>query len=214
MMSDPGGQFPEHTAAARGLAACHVCGKVSPIESRACPRCGAALHLRKPKSLQRTIALTLAACVLYLPANLLPVMTVESLTEGVETNSIIQGVISFWTTGAYPVAVIIFIASIVIPILKILSIFTLCFAARRNRRPIGATRIYRLTEIVGRWSMVDVFVVAILVSVVQLGALMSITPGPAALAFCGVVVLTMLAAHTFDQRLVWDAAADQPADQR
>lgn len=203
-------RFPGHTAAARGLAACHVCGKVAPVDSGSCPRCGAGLHLRKPKSLQRTMALTLAACVLYVPANLLPVMTVESLTDGAEASSIIEGVVTFWTTGAYPVAVIIFIASIVIPILKILSILSLCMAARSNRRPIGATRIYRLTEIVGRWSMVDVFVVAILVSVVQLGTLMSIKPGPAALAFCSVVVLTMLAAHTFDQRLIWDAAGEQP----
>lgn len=152
------------------------------------------------------MAFTLAAIFLYFPANLLPVMTVESLSEGAEANTIIGGVILFWQTGAYPVAVIIFIASVAIPILKILAILSLCLAARANRRPVAATRIYRLTEIVGRWSMVDVFVVAIMVSVVQLGSLMSIKPGPAALAFAGVVILTMLAAHTFDQRLIWDKA--------
>lgn len=194
------------TAAARGLAVCHVCGKVSPVETGDCPRCHAALHLRKPRSLQRTLALTITASILYFPANLLPVMTVDSLTGGGKANTIIEGVIVFWKNGAYLVAAIIFLASVVIPILKILSIFSLCLAARRNTHPRTVTRIYRLTEIVGRWSMVDVFVVAILVSVVQLGSLMSIRPGPAALAFAGVVVLTMLAAHSFDQRLIWDAA--------
>jgi paraquat-inducible protein A len=203
-------KFPRRTAAARGLAACHVCGKVAPVENAGCGRCGAPLHLRKPCSLQRTLALTVAATFLYLPANLLPIMTVESLTGGAEPSTIVEGVITFWQTGAYPVAIIIFIASIVIPILKIFSIFGLCLAARMNRRPIAATRVYRMTEIVGRWSMVDVFVVAILVSVVQLGSLMSIRPGPAALAFASVVVLTMLAAHTFDQRLIWDVTRPGP----
>ena len=162
--------------------------------------------MRNPSSLQRTLALTIAATVLYLPANLLPIMRVESLTEGTEASTIVGGVVTFWNAGAYPVAAIIFIASVVIPILKILALFWLCIAARANRSPIAATRVYRLTELVGRWSMVDVFVVAILVSVVQLGPLVSIKPGPAALAFAGVVVLTMFAAHAFDQRLIWDAA--------
>ena len=125
-----------------------------------------------------------------------------------------MGVVTFWQSGAYPVALIIFIASVVIPILKILAIFGLCLAARKNHRPRAATRIYRMTEIVGRWSMVDVFVVAILVSVVQLDSLISIKPGPAALAFAGVVILTMLAAHSFDQRLIWDnTRADIDNDQ-
>jgi len=197
-------KFPKHTAAARGLACCHVCGKVEPVANKSCGRCGAGLHLRKPDCLQRTIALTIAAALLYLPANLLPIMTVDTLTGGDDPNTILGGVVTFWNSGSYPVAVIIFVASVVIPILKILTLFILCVAARRNRRAISATKVYRLTEIVGRWSMVDVFVVAILVSVVQLDSLMSIRPGPAALAFSGVVILTMLAAHTFDQRLIWD----------
>jgi paraquat-inducible protein A len=201
--------YPKQTAAARGLASCHICGKVAPVRGGNCPRCSAELHLRKPCSLQRTVALTVAAAFLYLPANLLPIMTVESLSEGSETNTIVGGVILFWNTGAYPVAVIIFIASVAIPILKIFAILSLCFAARANRRPVAATRIYRMTEIVGRWSMVDIFVVAILVSIVQLGSLMSIKPGPAALAFAGVVILTMLAAHSFDQRLIWDIARNK-----
>jgi len=198
--------YPARSAAARGLASCHACAKVAPLSQGHCRRCGAALHLRKPRSLQRTLALTIAAACLYLPANLLPIMTVDSLTTGAEESTIMGGVIVFWKTGAYPVAAIIFIASVVIPILKILAICSLCLAARNNRHPIAATKLYRITELVGRWSMVDVFVVAIMVSVVQLGSLMSIRPGPAALAFASVVILTMLAAHSFDPRLLWDAA--------
>lgn len=207
--------YPSHTAAARGLATCHVCGKVAPVEANGkegCPRCGSALHLRKPYCLQTTVALTLAAAVLYVPANLLPIMTVETLTGGAEASTILEGVVTFWAEGSYLVAAIIFVASVVIPILKILSIFSLCVAARRNRRAMAVTRVYRLTEIVGRWSMVDVFVVAILVAIVQLGSLMSVRPGPAALAFSGVVILTMFAAHTFDQRLIWDVT--RPFDER
>lgn len=205
--------FPRRTAACRGLARCHTCSKVSPVEQEYCPRCGTALHLRKPACIQRTLALTLAAILLYFPANLLPIMTVTSLTGGAESSTILEGVVTFWKSGSYPVAVIIFLASVVIPILKILALLSLCSAARKNQRAISITRVYRLTEIVGRWSMVDVFVVAILVSVVQLDTLMSIQPGPAALAFSGVVILTMLAAHTFDQRLIWDATR-QTDDQR
>jgi len=196
--------YREHTAASHGLASCHVCAKVELMSETTCNRCGATLHLRKPRSIQRTVALTIAAIFLYLPANILPIMTTESLTTGSESSTIIGGVITFWQSGAYPVAAIIFVASVVIPVLKVLAIFGLCFAARSNRSPISATRVYRMTELVGRWSMVDVFVVAILVSVVQLDSLISIKPGPAALAFAGMVILTMLAAHSFDQRLIWD----------
>lgn len=206
--------FPDHTAAARGLACCHVCRKVAPVEQKACARCGAVLHLRNPNCLQRTVALTLGAALLYLPANLLPVMTVETLTGGAKENTILGGVVTFWNTGSYPVAIIIFTASVVIPILKILALLSLCCAARNNRRAASATKVYRLTELVGRWSMVDVFVVAILVAVVQLDSLMSISPGPAALAFSGVVILSMLASHSFDQRLIWDVTRPYDDDRQ
>ncbi len=197
--------FAPETAAARGLATCHWCGKVQPFERRNCSRCAAALHLRKPHSLQRTWALTIAAAILYLPANLLPIMKAQRIGGG-EENTILGGVVMFWEHRAYPIALVVFTASVVIPILKIISIVTLCCSTRSCTRPRAMTRVYRLTELVGRWSMVDVFVVAILVAVVQLGSLMSIEPGPAALAFAGVVVLTMLAAMSFDPRLIWDAA--------
>ena len=197
--------YPPGTAAARGLAVCHWCGKVQPLDRGHCARCDAALHLRKPHSLQRTWALTLAAAILYIPANLLPIMRADQI-GGAEENTILGGVAMFWEHQAYPIAIVVFTASVVIPILKLLAIVSLCLSARRCTRPRAMTRIYRLTELVGRWSMVDVFVVAILVAVVQLGSLMSIEPGPAALAFAGVVVLTMLAAMSFDPRLLWDSA--------
>lgn len=198
-------EFPPETAAARGLALCDVCGLVSPVAEEYCPRCDAHLHLRQRESLQRTMALTFAAFLLYFPANLLPVLKVESFT-GDSQNTIMGGVIQFWQQADYPVAIIIFVASVMIPVLKIISIISLCLAARSGRQPRRMTRIYRVTEFIGRWSMVDVFVVAILVAVVQLGATISIHPGAGAISFAAVVVLTMFAAMSFDPRLIWDAA--------
>ena len=199
--------FDPASAAARGLARCHSCGRVEPLEAGHCPRCHAPLHLRTPHSLQRTMALTLGAAILYLPANLLPVMRVESTLKGTQESTILRGVIQFWQAGDYPVAVIIFTASVVIPLIKLLSMIALCLGARFGHSPRTLTRLYRVTDQIGRWSMVDVFVVAILVAVVQLGSIMTITAGAGALAFASVVILTMLAADSFDQRLLWDAAA-------
>lgn len=198
--------FPAESAAARGLALCHTCGLASPVTDERCPRCNGSLHLRLRDSLQRTWALTFAAILLYFPANLLPVLSVESFA-GDQTNTILSGVIQFWQEGDYPVAIIIFGASVMIPVMKIFAIIALCLSARSGRRPREMTRLYRVTEFVGRWSMVDVFVVAILVAVVQLGTTISIHPGAGALSFAAVVVLTMFAAMSFDPRLIWDAAA-------
>lgn len=198
-------RFAPGSAAEHGLAHCEVCRRISPVRVRRCPRCGARLHLRQPESLQRTWALTIAALLLYLPANLLPVLRLESF-YGDQQNTIIGGVIQFWQEADYPVAIIIFVASVLIPVLKIISIVALCLAARSGRSPRGMTRLYRVTEFIGRWSMVDIFVVAILVAVVQLGSTISIHPGPGALSFAAVVILTMLAALSFDPRLIWDAA--------
>ena len=199
--------FDPETAAARGLARCHTCGRVEAVASRRCPVCATPVHLRKPASLERTVALTIGAALLYLPANLLPVLHIESTLGGSRQNTILSGVVQFWEDGDYPVALIIFTASVVIPILKVLAIVALCIAVRSGRSPQAMTRLYRLTEYIGRWSMVDVFVVSILVGVVQLGSVLRIDPGEGALAFAGVVVLTMLAAHSFDPRLSWDATA-------
>lgn len=203
--------FDPASAAARGLARCHSCGRVEAVETQHCPVCEAPLHLRKPASLQRTIALTIGAVLLYFPANLLPVLFIKSSVKGDQQNTILSGVVQFWNDGDYPVAIIIFTASVLIPILKVLAIIALCLAVRSGSSPQAMTRLYRLTEYVGRWSMVDVFVVAILVAMVQLGSVLQIDPGAGALAFAGVVILTMLAARSFDPRLIWDAAAARAA---
>ena len=192
-------------ASDHGLAGCHTCGKVSPVELGRCPRCGTQLHLRKPDSIESTIALMAAAAALYIPSHLLPVMTVVEI--GVVTPStIIGGMMTFWRSGAYPIALVIFAASILIPLLKIASLSWLCAAAGGwvHPSPAALGRIYWFTELLGRWSMIDIFVVGILVSLLQLGNYMAITPGPGALAFAGVVVLTMFAAMRFDPRLLWD----------
>ncbi len=195
--------FPK--AADLGLAGCHTCGKVAPVELERCPRCGSQLHLRKPASIEGTLALMSAAAALYIPSHLLPIMKVVEIGE-VTNHTIIGGMISFWETGAYPIAIVIFTASILIPLLKIGALLWLCAAATGKTHPSPETlgRVYLVTELLGRWSMIDIFVVGIMVSVVQLGNYMTVTPGPGALAFAGVVVLTMLAAMRFEPRLLWD----------
>ena len=202
-------------AADRGLAGCHTCGRVSPVTLKNCPRCGSRLHLRKPASVQNTIALMAAAAALYIPSHLLPVMTVVELGD-VTHNTIIGGMMTFWRTGAYPIAIVIFTASILIPLLKIAALTWLCAAATGKVHPSPTTlgKVYWFTELLGRWSMVDIFVVGILVSLVQLGNYMTITPGPGALAFAGVVMLTMFAAMSFEPRMLWDRLdelSDPPA---
>ncbi len=200
MMTEP---LPR--AAELGLAGCHTCGKTSPVALGKCPRCGTHLHLRKPQSIQRTVALMIAAAALYIPANVLPVMTVVELGD-VDATTITEGMATFWRTGAYPIAVVIFIASILIPFLKMVALTWLCLAATGKLHPSPSLlgRVYWFTELLGRWSMVDIFVVGILVALVQLGNYMTITPGPGAVAFAGVVLLTMFAALSFDPRLLWD----------
>ena len=190
----------------RGLAACHLCGKVAPAAEGVCPRCGSPIHLRKPHSIQRTIALMVAAAVLYIPAMTLPMMTLRELGD-VAPTTIIQGMLDFWKAGDYPIALVIFTASILIPLLKIVALAWLCAAAlgRVEPSPRMLAKVHWFTELLGRWSMIDVFVVGILVAMVQLGAYMSITPGPGALAFGTVVILTMFAATSFDPRLLWDS---------
>lgn len=192
-------------AAELGLAGCHTCGKVSPVALGRCPRCDSKLFMRKPDSIARTIAFMLAASALYIPANFLPMMSMVEM--GVVTeNTIMGGIIYFWQGEAYPIALVILTASIIIPLLKMVSLTWLCLAASGKIKPSPATlsRVYWLTELMGRWSMIDIFVVGILVALVQLGNYMTVAPGPGALAFAGVVVLTMFAAISFDPRLLWD----------
>lgn len=196
------------TALAAGQAPCPACGRLLRLVPRArCPRCGAPVHARKPESLARTLACLLAAAILYVPANVLPVTRTTRLGHSQE-DTIISGVIYFLQHGDWPLALIIFAASVMVPLLKITVLLYLVASVRLDSRTrlMDRTRLYRLTEIVGRWSMVDVFVVTVLVSLVQLGALGRIQAGAGAAYFAAVVILTMLAAHSFDPRLIWDAA--------
>ncbi len=204
--------FPQDTAASQGLCCCHSCGRLSPQDTMRCPRCHSRLHLRKPDSLQRTMALLITSILLYIPANVLPIMNTEFLGQQ-QLSTILGGVLLLWEHGSYPIALVIFVASVLVPMAKIFALCWLCLTVwRGHKRPSRLTRLYLLTELVGRWSMVDVFVVAILVALIQLGALMSIYPGAAALAFAGVVILTMLAAMSFDPRLIWDVTENTPGE--
>lgn len=202
-------------AARRGLLLCHACRLVSRAANPhpLCPRCGAALHARKPDSLARTWALTLTAYILYVPANLLPVMTVVMSGRG-EPDTIMSGIKELLLAGMWPLALLVFFASITVPVLKLLVLTYLLVSVQfRSRwRPRERTVLYRLTESVGRWSMIDIFVIAILVALVKLGSLATIDAGPGAVAFGGVVVITMLAAMSFDPRLIWDALEENAND--
>lgn len=208
----------EHLKAADlGLASCRTCGKVNQMAEHArCPRCHSRLYLRKIDSLENTIALVVAATALFIPSHLLPMITVTELGV-VESKTIMAGILSFWEDRAYPIAIVIFCASVLIPILKITALIWLCAATkgRVNPSPSSLGKVYWLTELLGRWSMIDIFVVGILVSLVQFGNYTSIAPGPGALAFGAVVMLTMFAAMNFDPRLLWDRldAPDCPAKQ-
>ena len=201
---------PAGSALAASCAGCHECGMLCQLPRGGahdvrCARCGAPLHTRKPRSLERTTALLIAAAICYLPANLLPIMTVTSLGK-VESDTIMSGVLFFIQSGDWPLAIIIFTASIFVPVAKILILSFLLVSVHRSSRwrPVERTRLYRLTEAVGRWSMVDIYVVTITVALVRLGNLATIEAGLGAVFFGAVVVLTMLAAESFDPRLIWD----------
>ncbi len=206
--------FPSNTAAAQGWATCHTCTKLASAELHHCPRCGAALHLRLADSLHQTVALLITAVLLYIPANVYPIMTTDQLGESIDS-TIIGGVVLLWHHGSYPVASVIFIASVMVPVGKMLSLGFLCLSVARQdvTRMRQRAILYRVTEFIGRWSMVDVFVVAILVALIQLGGLLVIRPGVAALAFSGVVIVTMIAAERFDPRLIWDQLSEDALEE-
>ncbi len=193
------------TAANSGLAACHMCYKLAPIAIHHCPRCGSTMHLRKHDSIQRTLALLVTACLLYIPANLYPIMYTDQLGS-TEASTIMGGVILLIELGSVPVAVVIFVFSVIVPSGKLMTLFYLVWTVERHS-PLDARQrsiMYRVTEFIGKWSMVDVFVVSILVALVHLGGLLVIRPGIAAVSFAGVVIVTMIAAESFDSRLIWD----------
>jgi paraquat-inducible protein A len=193
------------------LLSCETCGGVAPIAGGnvACPRCGAQRHFRKPDSVTRAWALLITAMVLYLPANIFPVMTVISFGKG-ESDTILSGVQSLLLAGMWPLALLVFFASITVPVLKIVGLIILLVTTRRGsrRRLRDRTFLYRIVESVGRWSMIDIFMLSILAGLVQLGSIATIKPGVGAISFAGVVVITMFAAAAFDPRLMWDAAGE------
>jgi paraquat-inducible protein A len=201
-------RLPARTALRGGLLSCHSCGLLakSGKQHTNCPRCGSSLHVRRPDSYARTWAFLIAAMVLYIPANALPVMNTSSLF-GTEKDTILSGVVYLWTSGSWTLAIVVFIASIAVPMLKIIALVFLVISTQRRSASLllARTRIYRMVEFVGRWSMLDIYVITILVALVQFNALATIQAGPAAIAFGAVVVLTMCAAMSFDPRLMWDA---------
>jgi paraquat-inducible protein A len=208
--SKPNNELPIRTSEFR-LLNCHNCHFLCTItlspndDEPSCPRCSAELHLRKPDSISRSTALLIAAFIMYIPANLYPVMVVTSLgsTEG---DTIMGGAIYLANSGDWPLALIIFIASIFVPTIKLLILSFLLISIHLNLQwqPVGRTRLYRLTEVIGRWSMVDIYVVTLMAALVQIQGLAEIEAGPGAVAFGVVVVLTLLAAMEFDPRLIWD----------
>ena len=199
---------PVKTAAKLGLMSCQHCGTVwqGAADGAPCERCGTQLRRRKPHSIQRTWAFLIAACIMYVPANMLPVMITKSLL-GTQNDTILSGVIYFWISGAYGLAAIIFIASFLVPLFKLTSLIILAWMAQRHSdwRQSERAGLYRMLEVIGRWSMLDVFVVSLLAGLVRIQGFAEITAGVGIGAFGAVVVLTMLASLSFDPRLTWDS---------
>ncbi len=195
-----------------GLQSCEGCGLLSrpaPGEEEGrCPRCDEELAFRKPASLQRTWAYLLGAAICYVPANVLPVLTTTTAT-GSDSDTILQGVVLLWSPTGWPLSLIVLAASIMIPSAKILTLAYLLVSVQRGSVQNNGQRVrlYRMVELIGRWSMVDVFVDAFTAALVQLQPLMSVAPAPGLLFFAAVVVLTMLAVESFDPRLIWDSSS-------
>lgn len=198
-----------------GLIGCHVCGQVcreldvDDGGDMACPRCGSALHRRKLASYARTWALLIAAFCMYIPANVLPIMRTASLGD-IDDNTIISGVVELWVKGSPGLAVVVFTASIVVPMLKFFALGTLLVTSQRGSNWARKQRaqLYRLVELIGYWSMLDVFVVALLTALVRFGLFSLVEPLPGVVFFGLTVVLTMLASMCFDPRLIWDGKED------
>ena len=197
------------TAAAQNPASCHDCDLVVQAPhghgAASCPRCGARIHLRKTDSIARSSALVLASAILYVPAMLLPAMTMTSLGR-TQTDTILSGIVYLFKHGMWPLGLIVFVASVAVPMVKLSAMVYLLVSVQRGstQRPLDRTIMYRITELIGRWSMVDVFVITVLVALVRMGSLATIEAGAGIVFFGAVVVLTMLAAETFDPRLIWD----------
>ena len=218
-----GRPLPLDPAGLPPLLGCESCGLVSadalagrPDRGRLvqkCPRCGHVLHARKPMSVQRTWACVVAAAVLYVPANVLPMMTtVQALQR--DEHTLIGGILQLWADGSWFLSVIVFIASIAVPVLKIGVMGLLAWTSRHAPawRRLERAKLYRLVEAVGHWSMLDVYVVVILAATIRFGPLAGVQAGPGLLAFAAVVVLTLFATYAFDPKLIWDDGTAAPAE--
>lgn len=197
------------------MVSCRACGLVcfsdAPLEPEqcvgCCPRCGAHLHRRKPEALRRTMIFVFCAIILYIPANVFPVMTIIKLHQG-GGHTILNGVRELYEAHMLPLALLVFFASITVPVLKILSLSLMCgFSWRRStRRLVDRSRLYQIVDFIGRWSMIDVFMISILVAMVHFGPLADIHAEAGMVAFAAVVILTICASNCFDPRVMWDAA--------
>ena len=197
-----------------GAVGCETCTLVVVPEQHdaPCPRCGSSLHARKPDSIAWTWALVVAAAVFYIPANLYPVLTVMQLGAG-QPSTILGGVRELIRSGMYPLAALVFFASIAVPMLKMVGLSVMLISAQLGRTKWlrDRTRLYYIIHWVGRWSMIDIFMEALLGALVQFGGVVTIEPGIGAVAFCAVVILTIFAAESFDPRIMWDAAEQRGA---
>lgn len=196
------------SAKERGIAGCHTCGQAVKMPNHAqveCPRCGARVHYRKHDSINRAWAFLVAAFIMYIPANTEPMMHTTSLGN-TSADTILEGVIYFLTHGDWPIALVIFTASVMLPLLKMIAIAYILISVQRGSASKKAekTNLYKLAELLGKWSMLDIFVVGLMAGLVQLGVLTNIAPGPACIAFAAVVILTMFAEMAFDPKLIWD----------
>ena len=191
----------------QGLLRCDDCGALTTCgaASQPCAVCGGSLHARIPNSLQRTLAFLLCGYALYVPANIFPIMTVTQFGVG-ETHTILGGIQALIESDMLPIAILVFIASILVPLLKLfgLTLLWLCVFYRWQVNARRWTLLYRIIAFVGRWSMLDIFMISILISLVDLGGVAQVIAGPAATAFASVVVITLFAAKNFDPRLLWD----------
>jgi paraquat-inducible protein A len=203
------------TAAQAGLVSCEMCRLLSrpadATEPGYCPRCGAELVWRRHHSIQYTWALVIAAAICYIPANVLPVLSTTTLGS-TDSDTIMGGVVFLYTSGSWPLALIVLIASVMVPLGKLVALVYLLITVQRGSLGGGRerSRLYRMVVFIGRWSMLDVFVDTFTVALVQLSPLMSVEPGPGVLFFAAVVVLTMIAAESFDPRLIWDSETSGP----
>ncbi len=211
---DTGPSGPSGPAAnvSRRRIGCDTCGLVSrTVPDARCSRCGFRLRVRKPDAIARAWALSLAALVLYVPANIYPVLTVVQFGSG-DPSTILGGVRELLDAGMWPLAALVFFASVVVPVLKLIGLSVLLISTQMGTGWAlhDRTTLYRIVDAIGRWSMIDIFMESILVALVRFGKVASIYPGPGAIAFAGVVILTMMSAHSFDPRLMWDNARGKP----